>query len=263
MCRIAAYLGPPTPLSDLLLDAEHSLAEQAREPYELPKGTIGADGHGVAWYAEGRAEAARYRSILPLWTDENLRSLAPAVRSGCVVASVRSATQGIVVDFANTPPFVEGAVSLVHNGELEDFRAAWKRPLREALSAEREAGVEGGTDTELVFALLLDELGGGAPPAGALERALRRVIARVAERSIDASKSAGLNLIASDGRSLVASRVAFGREAPSLYVAHDGARGAGWVASEPLWPGGPFRRVPESTIVAFDGAGAAPRLVAL
>ncbi|HEU4409209.1 MAG TPA: ergothioneine biosynthesis protein EgtC [Polyangiaceae bacterium] len=263
MCRIAAYLGPPIALSDLLFDAERSLADVAREPRELPKGALGADGHGVAWYAEGRAEAARYRSVLPLWADQNLRSFAPAVRSGCVVASVRSATQGIAVDFANTPPFVEGAVSLVHNGELEDFRASWRRPLRASLSAEREAGVEGGTDTELVFAVFLDELAGRAPSAEALEGALRRAIARVGERAAAASKSAGLNLIVSGGRSLVASRVAFGREAPSLYVARDGARGGGWVASEPLSTAGPWQRVPERSLVAFDGAGAAPRFAAL
>ncbi|HEU4534067.1 MAG TPA: class II glutamine amidotransferase, partial [Polyangiaceae bacterium] len=209
-----------------MFEAEHSLAHQARSPRELPPGTIGADGQGVAWYAEGRAGAARYRSILPLWTDQNLRSFAPAVRSHGIVASVRSATQEIPVDFVNSPPFVEGAVALVHNGELEDFRAAWQRPLRSALPARREARSEGGTDTELIFCVVLDELGeldGGPAPAGALEGALRRAIGRLAQRAAATSKSAALNLIVSDGRSLVASRMAFGREAPSLHVAHDGA----------------------------------------
>ena len=134
MCRIAAYLGPPLPLADLLFTPEHSLAAQARAPRELPPGALGADGHGVAWYAEGRAEAARYRSILPLWADQNLRSFAPAVRSTCTLAGIRTATQDIAVDFANTPPYVEGALALAHNGELEDFRGAWRRPLRAALS---------------------------------------------------------------------------------------------------------------------------------
>lgn len=258
MCRIAAYFGPPRPLSDLLFNAEHSLARQARSPRELPPGTIGADGQGVAWYVDGRAKAARYRSILPLWTDQNLHSFAPAVQSCCIVASVRSATQGIPVDFVNSPPFAEGAVSFAHNGELEDFRASWQRPLRSALSAGREARIEGGTDTEVIFALVLDELGGLAPAAGALEGALRRAIARLGEHAAATSKSAALNLIVSDGRSLVASRVAFGREAPSLHVAHD-AVGAGWIASEPLSRELAFRPVPKGSLVAFDTLGAAPR----
>lgn len=259
MCRIAAYLGPPRPLSDLLFEAEHSLAHQARSPRELPPGTIGADGQGVAWYVDGRAEAARYRSILPLWTDQNLHAFAPAVHSRCIVASVRTATQDIPVDFVNSPPFAEGAVSFVHNGELEDFRASWQRPLRAALSAGREARIEGGTDTEVIFALVLDGLGRPAPAAGALEGALRRAVARLGEHAAATSKSATLNLIVSDGRSLVASRAAFGREAPSLHVAHDGASGAGWITSEPISRELAFRPVPEGSLVAFDAPGAAPR----
>ncbi|HEU4535979.1 MAG TPA: hypothetical protein VFS00_17765, partial [Polyangiaceae bacterium] len=64
-------------------------------------------------------------------------------------------------------------------------------------------------------------------------------------------------------RSLVASRAAFGREAPSLHVAHDGAKGAGWVASEPLSRELGFRPVPERSLVAFDAPGAAPRITPL
>jgi glutamine amidotransferase len=258
MCRIVAYLGPPLPLADLLFTPDHSLAEQARAPRELPPGTLGADGHGVAWYAEGRAEPARYRSILPLWTDVNVRSLAQAVRSRCALASVRSATQDIPVDFANTPPYVEGPVALVHNGELEDFRTAWRRPLRAMLSDERDARVEGGTDTEAVFALVAEELAAAPPSARAIAGAVVRAVARLGRHAAATSKTAGLNLIASDGASLVATRLAFGREAPSLYMAYDGAAGSGWLASEPLSDRLAWRPVPERSLVTFDAPGRAP-----
>ena len=50
MCRLAAYAGPPAPLSALLYDPPHSLEHQAYAPRELVSGNVNVDGTGVAWW---------------------------------------------------------------------------------------------------------------------------------------------------------------------------------------------------------------------
>ena len=72
MCRIAGYLGEVQPLGALLSAPPHSLREQAKTPRELPPGTIGSDGFGVGWFVAGQAQPARFRSLLPIWVDENI-----------------------------------------------------------------------------------------------------------------------------------------------------------------------------------------------
>ena len=50
MCRLLAYLGPPTTLEALLVDPPHGLAHQAWAPERQLSGTVNADGFGVGWY---------------------------------------------------------------------------------------------------------------------------------------------------------------------------------------------------------------------
>ena len=53
MCRHVAYLGPPVPLRELLVDPPHSLLRQSWAPRRQLHGRMNADGFGVGWYAEG------------------------------------------------------------------------------------------------------------------------------------------------------------------------------------------------------------------
>ena len=84
VCRHLAWLGPPRPLSALLLDPPHSLYRQSWAPRRQRHGTVNADGFGVGWYAAGRTEPVQFRRAQPIWTDRSFASLAPAVTSGCV-----------------------------------------------------------------------------------------------------------------------------------------------------------------------------------
>ena len=111
MCRLLAYLGPPVALADLVYGPEHSLEVQAYAPREMSAGLLNADGFGLAWYDRDRRDAPfAYRNVLPIWNDENLRSLAAYARGSCILGYVRSATPGQRLDYANCQPFVQGRI---------------------------------------------------------------------------------------------------------------------------------------------------------
>lgn len=215
MCRIAAYVGPPRTLHDLWLAAPHGLVVQSYAPREMNGAILNADGFGMAWYTSAAEEPALYRTVLPLWSDENVPRMAPHLVSGCALANVRSATPGMSTSIANVSPFVRGRWSFTHNGVVR----AWKglaRTLRTALDDASYASIEGSTDSEHVFALVMTHLlalADGADPTPAVRSALRELEGLVR----GAGASALLNFVLTDGRWLVAVRHAIDDRAPSLY----------------------------------------------
>lgn len=80
---------------------------------------MNADGWGVGLYAEGRPEPVRWRSGRPLWSDTSFASVAPVLRSGAVLAAVRSATEGMPADETASAPFTDGRWLLSHNGRVD------------------------------------------------------------------------------------------------------------------------------------------------
>lgn len=228
MCRVLAYLGPERPLKELLLDPAHSLEVQSYAPKEMDEALLNADGFGVAWYAEGVAEPARYRTALPMWADENVRDFATQVRSGCVIAAVRSATPGIGHGLANTQPFVHGRLSFLHNGFIRGFRQGPMRAIRAMLGDEAYGAIRGTSDSEHLFAIFLDHFLEHADLEGALEATLERAKhARAGERAL-------LSLVVSDGAKVCAVTQAFDGKAPTLYrLTGDGTL----FASEPIFDG--------------------------
>jgi gamma-glutamyl hercynylcysteine S-oxide hydrolase len=120
VCRHIAYLGTgPRSLAQLVLEPEHGLLVQSYAPRRQRHGTINADGWGVGFFAESRAEPARWRSDRPLWGDASFASLAPVISSTCVLAAVRSATAGMPLDETAVAPFQSGAWLLSHNGVID------------------------------------------------------------------------------------------------------------------------------------------------
>lgn len=97
MCRIAAYLGPPVRLSDMLDEASHGLTDQSLNAREMADSSIAGDGWGVGWYCpESGPRPGMTTSILPLWADENARTATHAVLSGSVVGHHPARTPGRV-----------------------------------------------------------------------------------------------------------------------------------------------------------------------
>ncbi|HMQ16383.1 MAG TPA: class II glutamine amidotransferase [Phycisphaerae bacterium] len=208
MCRFVVYLGPSLPLSALLTEPSNSLINQSYDDQDREE-PLNGDGFGVAWYRpEVGPEPALFRSISPAWSNRNLRQLARVTQSGCILAHIRSATQGLLVAESNCHPFVHGRLAFMHNGDLAGFSGLRRRLLAE-LSDEAFAAIEGSTDSEHIFAVCLDMLlqARAADPAEALAEALRAALRRVLALAAGVRDPHYLNLAVSDGRAAVVSRV--------------------------------------------------------
>ena len=267
MCRMLGYLGDPASLGSLVAAPPHSLVRQSWAARELVSATVNADGWGAGVYVEGDPAPCIYASTLPVWADANLPHLGRALRSTCVLAAVRSATDPLTVAHANTQPFGAGPLLFLHNGFVQGFRSHVRRRLCGALSDQRFAGIAGTTDSEHLFALVLEELdrrggpgGGPEPLLDAAAAAVRKMIGWARE----AHAQAHFAVILADGASLVALRVATEPEPPSLYVLPEpGAIAPGViVASERLDEDPRWQRIPAGHGVIAK-RGEVPRTVAL
>ncbi|OBH88239.1 ergothioneine biosynthesis protein EgtC [Mycobacterium sp. E2733] len=130
MCRHLGWLGADVTISSLVLDPPRGLRVQSYAPRRQKHGLLNADGWGVGFFdvsSEGQVPR-RWRSQAPLWGDTSFDSVAPALRSRCVVAAVRSATVGMPIDVSATAPFTDGQWMLSHNGVVD--RAVLPLPSR-------------------------------------------------------------------------------------------------------------------------------------
>lgn len=255
MCRHAAYIGPGIALGEILADLDHCLLQQSYQPRELLTGVVCADGYGVTWYTpDAGPDAARYAYPGPIWSDSNLQSMAPFVRSPIVVAAVRNATIAGSNTVANCAPFRHGRLSLSHNGYLEDFAASWQRDLVDGLSSEARGAIHGDTDSQHIFALLIDAL---AEHKDNLPAATQSVCRDLLERATQLGKVAQLNLLLSDGQHVIATRSGSKPTQNSLYVLQDGEEfpDAVVLASEPLYDDPAWEPVRTDTLIAAQ-AGA-------
>jgi predicted glutamine amidotransferase len=220
------YLGEPLSLASLVTLPSNSLIHQSRES-EVST-IVNADGFGVAWYGDGEDLPAVFRSVTPAWSNRNLLSLARVARSHCVLAHVRSATQGMAIHEGNTHPFSHSRYTFMHNGSIAQF-ARIRRGILDRLSDESFHVLEGTTDSEHVFALFLDALRGieGLTPADAMARALEIAVGHVLDLLDEhaVTEPTALNLAVADGASAVALRFSTGppQDAPTLYY-HEGRR---------------------------------------
>jgi gamma-glutamyl hercynylcysteine S-oxide hydrolase len=238
MCRHLAYLGPPRSLASLLYEPEHCLEQQSWKPRYQREGAMNADGWGVGWWDPlVRPEPARYRTAAPMWTDRSFRSVADVVRPGAILAAVRSATPpSPIVDTGNAP-FTSGPWLFSLNGFVRSFRGPVGEALRRLVTEARAVEIDGTSDSEVLFALVLDALDAGATP----EQALAQVTEEVVRRS-----EAFVNLLLSDGHTIVGTTLG-----NSLFALHGTGLATGGVllASEPLDDGDGWTRVPDRSVV--------------
>jgi predicted glutamine amidotransferase len=257
MCRWLAYSGAPVLLEELLYKPAHSLIDQSRHA-RLGVETTNGDGFGVGWYGEG-PQPAVFRGIGPAWSDRNLRNLAHQVRSPLFMAHIRAST-GTPVQESNCHPFRHENWLWMHNGSIADF-ARLKRDLLIAVDPDLFPGIEGSTDSELMFYLALT-FGLREDPPRAVERAVGLVEATARQHGVD--NAVQMTVATTDGESLWAFRYSTeGRsrslfystdvrtlrdlhpDNPILRLASDRAR---LIVSEPLGDlPGAWNEVPEST----------------
>ncbi len=245
MCRMAAYIGAVIRLDRFLLEPPHGLVEQAHAPRETLSATVNADGFGVGWYDETGAPAA-YRTLLPAWADPNLPPLGRSLTRAVWLANVRSATDPLSNGYANTQPFHDHRMLFLHNGFVAHFGEGLRARLRAWFRPEIEAGIQGTTDSEYVFAALRQAV--ADQPQRPLADHLRWLIRDVL--GDNGGHEALLNFIVSDGSRLVALRHAVGADCPTLYLRR---RGHDWdghaLASEPLTDEADWQAVPPHHLV--------------
>lgn len=108
-------------MSSLVLDPPQGLRVQSYAPRRQKHCLLNADGWGVGFFdaSTGGEVPRRWRSAAPLWGETSFESVAPALRSHCVVAAVRSATAGMPIEVSATAPFTDGQWLLSHNGVVD------------------------------------------------------------------------------------------------------------------------------------------------
>lgn len=236
MCRLAAYVGRPRALGEVVIDPSHSLLAQSKEALEA-KLSVNGDGFGIAWYG-AKAAPGLYRDVLPAWSDGNLTSLCEHITSGHFLAHVRASTEGETAR-TNCHPFVLGRWSFMHNGQIGAFPAL-RRRLEASLSDDLYAARRGTTDSELLFLLLLNA-GLATRPREACDRVLHQLYAAAAAAAV--APFFRLTCVFSDGERLFGFRHASDGRCPSLYRSDQLVPGGSVIASEPL-DGAPGRWTP-------------------
>ncbi|MYY04716.1 MULTISPECIES: ergothioneine biosynthesis protein EgtC [unclassified Streptomyces] len=195
MCRHIAYLGRPVALGEVLTRPAHCLVRQSWAPRRQRYGTVNADGFGVGWYADGDPVPGRYRRRGPVWGDQTFADLARVVRSHALLAAVRDATAADPDGEAAAAPFTAGDVLFSHNGALKDWPGS-VAALAATLPPAELLRLTARSDSALVWALVRHRIAAG----DALPQAVADTVLEVAE----AAPGSRLNLLLTDGRTIVA-----------------------------------------------------------
>ncbi len=149
-------MGSPIIIDKLLYQPKNSLINQSVNAKEIEE-PLNGDGFGIGWYVpEINYEPVTFVSVNPAWSNRNLKNLAPKISTECFVAHVRAASVGDVSE-SNCHPFSYKNLLMMHNGGVENFGLI-KRKIREPLSNELYNWIKGQTDSEHIFAYLLNEL---------------------------------------------------------------------------------------------------------
>src|SRR4051812_21997193 len=223
MCRIAAYLGPSTQLSALFDEPAHGLTDQGRNSRLMADSSVAGDGWGVGWFdPEAGPTPGLLKNILPVWSDQNARTVLPAIRSGSFVGHIRYASPGIETCLTNTPIFVLDDHIWTINGSLEPWPGPLSKALRDRLDPDHEADLRGSTDGELMGALWRTHFRrtGGKDPAGALRSTLREA----RDLALEHGGHIKTNVILASGSELIAVRFAEPGEANTLYTLENQGR---------------------------------------
>lgn len=259
MCRLAAYIGPPLLLKQFLFDPTHSLIRQSWAPREMDEAVLNADGFGLGWYTE-QQQPATYLNTHPIWSDCNLTGLALSLASQIWLGCVRSATPGQMTGLMNTQPFINGRLLFMHNGFIRNFNPEYHVKLHNILQGEIQAGINGHTDSEYIFALLRQEilLNPESDPVTQLRHCLEQITKLIGKETVL------LNIIIADGSRVYITRHAVNGQSPSLYYAvnADLFTDAIVVASEPLTEDSRWLAVPDHSLMVISDQDK-PEIIAL
>ena len=227
-------------MQELLLDSPNSLVSQSKHA-RMRHEAVNGDGFGVGWYPTHEdPEPGTFVSIEPAWSNSNLRQIATKIHTPLFFAHVRDATPGMPVSQANCHPFKHGPWLWMHNGYLGDFSQC-RRQLLASLSDIAFNLIRGNTDSEIVFAMFLDEAGidpgeitsmSTSEVLTALKNCLQNIIRIRSEAGCDSE--AHLNFAVSNGQVSLFSRLSSNADEPPPTLHYRNDEGCWIIASEPL-----------------------------
>jgi glutamine amidotransferase len=217
MCRLLGYLGEPVLLEELIVAPDNALIRQATDAQMLAM--LNLAGYGLAGWNEEMAEPhlpLLFHSTQVAVLDNNLRTLAKKLRVGTLVAHLRGVAHdgSAVVNQQSCHPFAMPGSPLVlaHNGDLHGF-AQMRFELAQFVKPAVAQRMTSLIDSAFLHALVLSQVDDPAGPftCDEIHRAVEDALAIVRkvrrEQGIDHSSS--VNLMVSDGRSLVATRFTY------------------------------------------------------
>jgi glutamine amidotransferase len=227
MCRLMAYMGSPIIIDKLLYQPKNSLVNQSVNAREIEE-PLNGDGFGIGWYVRDlNFEPVTFVSVHPAWSNRNLKSLAPRIQTDCFIAHVRAASVGEVSE-SNCHPFQYKNILMMHNGGVENFSNI-KRKLREPLTDELYNWIKGQTDSEHIFAYLLNDLFRNHKTLNpeavveAFENTFAALKKMMAEHNI--KEPAYLNMVVTNGLFVVGTRyVTDSKEEPLTLYHSEGSR---------------------------------------
>ena len=232
MCRLVAYCGPSVSLEKLILHPYHNLYKQSWQPKETSYALLNADGFGFGWY-DACGTACHYRNPMPIWSDINLKTLSRALHAKIWFAMVRSATEENDAYPHNLQPFIYKQYMFMHNGFIRDFKHGALQKILKVLPDSIVASIHGLSDSAYLFGLVCYFL---EQERGQLKAALQKTLQWCQTQL--SSHHTMLNMILSDGKSIVALRAAIHEQAPTLYMMQkthvDLPKQAQVLASEPF-----------------------------
>ncbi|MFC1689962.1 class II glutamine amidotransferase [Pseudomonadota bacterium] len=212
MCRFVAYLGQPIIVDELLIKPENSLVHQSYGAEEMSE-PLNGDGFGLGWYVHQLSERpGLFRSITPAWNNNNLIYNSSLIRTDCLFAHIRAATEGSISE-SNSHPFHYDRFLMMHNGGIPQFRRI-KRRLQSLLSEELFLWIQGQTDSEHIFALLMqnvDEMRGDGPPLtiGKIQTCFQKTfdtIQQLKEEAGIGEEASTFNMMVTDGHRIFGTR---------------------------------------------------------
>lgn len=185
MCRLFAFVSPErsTVRRELADAGIESLVSLAR---------LHGDGWGWAGIKkEGEAPVVR-KSARSAVEDPRFEE-AMTTPAHAAMVHLRWATSGIEIADRNAHPFQHGDLAFEHNGALKPIA-----DIRALVSPEVRAGLTGETDSEMYFALILEQLALGLP--------LHEATVQVVRRLRDAFPLSSLNAILLDREQMIVVR---------------------------------------------------------
>jgi len=232
MCRHFAWLGQPRSARELIFAPSYGLLRQAARPRWQREEVINLDGHGAGWFPAGHHDDGpkRFRRATAIGSDDFLRGALHGQASSCVVGAVRGASPGMPIEESATAPFSDGEHLMCHNGHVSV-------PLIEHLLPEGSEP-ESACDSAVLATILWGRLG--------ITDDLTEAVADLLDELIDLDPNACLNLLVTDGYTIVATTwgetLCYRRETTGVIV-----------ASEPLDDEPNWHTVADNMIITVSG----------